>query len=145
LAARPEGALRHFFQHVVAADGFDDFFLGFVAIVVFIVMRVIALRSRRRQGVIGRYRLVVGTLGTRRVFGMRCVFLRVLVVFVMGVGIMRVIIMHMTFVGVGLMRMSLVRVILVMIGVVVIGMFVVSFCAGRGGGFDGSSRYFGRP
>ena len=31
LAARTEGALRHFLQHVVAADGFDDFLFGVVA------------------------------------------------------------------------------------------------------------------
>jgi hypothetical protein len=94
--------------------------------------------------VIGRYSLAVGMLGMRRVFGMCCVFLRVLGVFIMGVEIMRVIIMRMIFVGVSLMRMSLVRVILVMIGVVVSRMFVVGF-GGGGGGFDGSSRYFGRP
>ena len=31
LAARTEGALRHFFHDVVAADGFDDFLFGVVA------------------------------------------------------------------------------------------------------------------
>jgi hypothetical protein len=101
--------------------------------------------------VIGCGRLAVGMLSTRRVFGMRCVFLRVLGVFIMGMGIMRVIIMRMIFVGVSLMRvifvrMGLVRVILVrMISVVVTSMFVMGFRAGRGRGFDGSRRYFGRP
>jgi hypothetical protein len=85
-------------------------------------------------------------LGTRRVFGMRGVFLRVLGVFIMGVGIMRVIVMHMTFVGVGLMRVIFVRMIRVIVtGVVVISMFVMGFRADGGGGFDGSGRYFGRP
>ena len=37
-----KGALRHLFQDVVAADGFDDFFLGFLAIL-FVVRDLIAL------------------------------------------------------------------------------------------------------
>ena len=43
LAARTEGALRHFFQHVVAADGFDDFLFG-VVVVFLIVVVLVALR-----------------------------------------------------------------------------------------------------
>jgi hypothetical protein len=96
--------------------------------------------------VIGRSGFAVGMLGMSCVFGMRRVFLRVLGVFIMAVGIMRVIIMRMILVGVSLVRVMLVRVIRVrMILVVVISMFAVDFRANRGGGFDGSSRQFGRP
>ena len=49
LAARTEGALRHFLQHVVAADGFDDFLFGIVAIVFFIVVLLVAFRRRARS------------------------------------------------------------------------------------------------
>jgi hypothetical protein len=92
--------------------------------------------------VIGRYSLVVGMLGMRRVFGMRGVFLRMLGVFVMGVDFMRVIIM----LGVSLVRVIFVRMIRVIVtGVVVISMFVMGFRAGGGGSFDRSGRYFGRP
>jgi hypothetical protein len=104
-------------------------------------VRVIAMRRGRRFGVIGRCGLAIGMLGTRRVFGMRGVFLRVLGVFIMAVEIMRVIIMRMIFVGMSLMRVILVRVILV----IVISMFVVGCRAGRGGGFDGRRRRFGLP
>ena len=52
LAARAEGALRHFLQHVVAADGFDDFLFGVLAVVL-IVVAVVAFGSaghvRRRK------------------------------------------------------------------------------------------------
>jgi len=44
LTARAEGALRHFFQDVVAADGFDDFFIGLVTLV-FIVVGFVAMRA----------------------------------------------------------------------------------------------------
>jgi hypothetical protein len=90
--------------------------------------------------VIGRYSLVMGMLGVHRVFGMRCIFLRVL-----GVFIMRVVIMHMTFMGVSLMRVIFVRMIRMIVTGVVVIMLVMSFHAGRDGGFDGSCRYFGRP
>jgi ABC-type enterochelin transport system permease subunit len=72
-----EGALRHFLQDVVAADGFDDFFLGFLAFVLFIVGMLVALRngSMLRSGMIA-----VGMFGARRVVGMGLIFERVLVV-----------------------------------------------------------------
>src|SRR5207302_757067 len=43
LAPWAEGALRHLFHNVVAADGFDDLFLGLIA-VVFVVMAFVAKR-----------------------------------------------------------------------------------------------------
>ena len=50
LAARTEGALRHFFHDVVAADGFHDFLFGVVAVVLFfIVVVLIALRLRHAR------------------------------------------------------------------------------------------------
>ena len=45
LAARTEGALRHLFHDVVAADGFDDFLFGVVAFVLIVVM-LVAMRRR---------------------------------------------------------------------------------------------------
>jgi hypothetical protein len=53
LAARPEGALRHFLQHVVAADGFDDLFLrlfGVVLVIVLVAMRDGAVFVLRNDG-----------------------------------------------------------------------------------------------
>jgi hypothetical protein len=86
LTARAEGALRHFFQHIVAADGFDDFFLGLVA-VVFIVAVIVAVRS----GMFGVFRrgglavLVLGLLVVVGIVGMRRVLERVRLMFVMPV------------------------------------------------------------
>src|SRR5438445_9397806 len=42
LTAWPEGTLRHLLQDVVAADGFDEFFLGVLALVVVVVAFVAA-------------------------------------------------------------------------------------------------------
>ena len=73
------GALRNFLQHVVAADGFDDFLFGVVAVVL-IVVAVVAFGSggelvRRSSGV-----AFTGVLDMRRVVGMGRVFARVFVV-----------------------------------------------------------------
>ncbi|WP_354167622.1 MULTISPECIES: hypothetical protein [unclassified Bradyrhizobium] len=38
MAAGTEGALRHFFQHIVAADGFNDVLFGFLVVLVFVVI-----------------------------------------------------------------------------------------------------------
>jgi hypothetical protein len=68
LPPRAEGALRHLFHDVVAADGFNDFLLGIVALV-FIVMIVIAIGGGGLFGAIGG--LATGVLGvfTAAVFG----------------------------------------------------------------------------
>ena len=66
LAARTEGALRHFFQHVVAADGFDDFFLGVVAVVLVVGARRHAPPRRVRRASSGCASLA-GMFGVRRV------------------------------------------------------------------------------
>ena len=80
LAARAEGALRHFLQHVVAADGFDDFLFG-VLVVVFIVVVVVAFgRARRARRAETDGVAFAGVLDMRRVVGMGRVFVRVLVV-----------------------------------------------------------------
>ena len=79
LAARTEGALRHLFQDVVAADGFDDFLFGVVVVFFFLIVVVlVALRLNgmlvvRRSGV-----FFAGLFGARRVLGMSRVFFRVL-------------------------------------------------------------------
>jgi hypothetical protein len=77
LAARAEGALRHFFQHVVAADGFDDFFLGVLA---FVVLFGLLIADRDDKFALGRN----GTFLARRfgrgyVVSIRGVFLRLLI------------------------------------------------------------------
>jgi hypothetical protein len=78
LAARTEGALRHFFHDVVAADGFHDFLFGVVAVVFFIIVMLIALRLSGML-VVGRGGvLLTGAFGARRVLGMSGVFFRVL-------------------------------------------------------------------
>src|SRR5262249_9212262 len=45
LAARAEGALRHFLQNVVTADGFDDFLFGFFLAVLVLVVLFACFRS----------------------------------------------------------------------------------------------------
>src|SRR5437763_3881638 len=66
LAARAERTFGHLFQHVVAANGFDDFFLGILAFIVIIVRLVADRRSNllglRRDGVL-----------RARMFGIDCV------------------------------------------------------------------------
>src|SRR5258708_20830256 len=81
LPARPEGALRHFFQDIVDANGFDDLFLGLVA-VVFIVGAFVAKRCGGLLGVFrggGLVAFVFGAavFGVRGVVGMNGVFARV--------------------------------------------------------------------
>ena len=44
LAARTERALGNFFQHVVAADGFDLFLFGILGFVVIVLVAFVALR-----------------------------------------------------------------------------------------------------
>ena len=67
------GALRHFLQHVVAADGFDDFLFGVLAIVLIVVV-VVAFGSAGEF--VGRSNGVAftGVLDMRRVVGMGRVF-----------------------------------------------------------------------
>jgi hypothetical protein len=93
LTARTEGAFRHFFHDVVAADGFDNFVLGLIAIV-FIVVMLVAVRGCGLFGVIrcrgfaaGVFGVLAAVFGMRRVVGMGGVFARVLFVgtLVMGV------------------------------------------------------------
>jgi hypothetical protein len=97
LAARTERALRNFLQHVVAADGFNEFLFGVLAfLVVVIVMLFVAMCGGgmlvvRRGGVrfAGmRVVLVAIVLGTRRVIGMGGVFARVLLVNMLIVGVL---------------------------------------------------------
>src|SRR5262249_40677819 len=87
LAARPERALRHFLQHVVTADGFDDFLLGIILAVILVVRRLVA---ERHQGMLhGAFRamfvgwrgpvlfadmLFGGVAKRRHIVGMRGVF-----------------------------------------------------------------------
>lgn len=81
LAARTEGALWNFFQNVVAADGFDDFFLGVVAIVFFVVLMLVAMMfvTTGNGMLIMRVSFVfAAVLAMRRVVGMGGVFERVL-------------------------------------------------------------------
>jgi len=71
LAARTEGAFRHFLQDVVAADGFDDVFLGFLAVVVIFAIGVM-LVAMRWVFAVGRLGLVsLGMLAMGGVVGMR--------------------------------------------------------------------------
>jgi MFS family permease len=86
LTARAEGALGHFLHDVVAADGFNNFFLGLVA-VIFIVGMLIAVAGGmfavRRNGVCftGVFGgLIVAMFGVRRIVGMGGVFAGVLLV-----------------------------------------------------------------
>jgi hypothetical protein len=46
LAARAEGAFRHFLHHIVATDGFDDLFLGLIALVIFVKFFAVSRRMR---------------------------------------------------------------------------------------------------
>jgi hypothetical protein len=60
LASRTEGAFRHLFHDVVAADGFNDFFLGIVALV-FVVVIIVAIGG---GGLFGAIRgLAAGVFG----------------------------------------------------------------------------------
>jgi hypothetical protein len=78
LPAWAEGAFRHFFQHVVAADGFNDLVLGLVAVLFIVILMLAAVRLSGML-VVGRGGLLLaGMFGARRVFGMRGVFLGVL-------------------------------------------------------------------
>jgi hypothetical protein len=66
LPARTEGTFGHFFHHVVAADGFDNLFLGLVAFV--ILVRLFAVGCRMRF--VGRCGLGFdGVCGMSSVFG----------------------------------------------------------------------------
>ncbi len=110
LTARTEGALGHFFHDVVAADGFDDFFLGFVAII-FIVMMLVAMMFMavmfmimggsmfvvRRRGVM--FIGVLAVFGMNSIVSMGGVFARLLVVgaLVMAMVFMPLFIMSMFF------------------------------------------------
>jgi hypothetical protein len=82
LPAGAEGALGHFFHDVVAADGFNDIFLGLVAFI-FIVVLLVATGSGSmlvvgRSGVHFTGVLGVAMFGVRRIVGMGRVFARVL-------------------------------------------------------------------
>ena len=74
------GALRHFLQHVVAADGFDDFFLGVFLVVVFVVVLLVARRASACRSVLvaaamrGVIRSSRAMFGVTRIVGMGCVF-----------------------------------------------------------------------
>src|SRR5262249_8252237 len=65
LAARPERALRHLFQHVLAADGFHRIFLG---VLVFLLVMVLATLDGDGGAILGRDDLVAMMVV---VFGMR--------------------------------------------------------------------------
>jgi hypothetical protein len=92
LPARTEGALRHFFHDVVAADGFDDFLFGVVAIILVVVVLV-----AMQVGLFGCGRLATGGFGRRRVIGMGQVFVRV---FFVSPRVVRVIFVRVIFVDV---------------------------------------------
>ena len=94
LAARPERTFRNFLQHIVAADGFDDFLFFVVFIVVMLVaMRfagmcvvVRGIRSgmlRYRMLIVARMFLIV-VIVVRRVVGVGGVFERLLFVGTLG-------------------------------------------------------------
>jgi hypothetical protein len=88
LTPRAEGALRHFLQDIVAADGFDDFFLGLFAFVLVIVVLLVALRGGGMVVVLRSGGIAIHVFGLRRVVGMGSIFERVLL---MGMNVMRVI------------------------------------------------------
>ena len=77
LTARTEGALRHLLHDIVAADGFNHFLLGVLALV-FIVMVFVAMRCRGLIGMIRSSGFAGGRFPMRRVVGMCGVFARVL-------------------------------------------------------------------
>ncbi len=76
LAARAECAFRNFFQHVVAADGFDEFFLGIFLAVVLVVF--FARSGRGLFAVTGFAGFLAGVRGMGGVIGVGAVFLRLL-------------------------------------------------------------------
>ena len=70
LAARPERTLRNFFQHVVAADGFDDFLLGVFAVLVLVIVVVMRRRAPRSACSSGAKLLVPTSVFLDCIFGM---------------------------------------------------------------------------
>src|SRR5205823_6156082 len=86
LAARAERAFRHFLQHVVATDGFDDFLFGVLGVVL-IFMAVVAFGSRGEF--VGRSKGVpfTGVLDMRRVVGMGRVFALLFLVTLLVMGV----------------------------------------------------------
>ncbi|WP_375144034.1 hypothetical protein [Bradyrhizobium sp. Ash2021] len=86
LAAWTERAFRNFFQHVVAADGFDEFLFGILAFLVLVVVMFLAIRGGMlivRRGGVRFTGMLVGfgaaIFGMRRVVGVSRVFARMLV------------------------------------------------------------------
>jgi len=98
LTARPEGALRHFFQDVVAADGFDQLFLGVFALVIVVVGFV-----ARRGGDIAMMDQGFA---------------------VMGFGVRRVVVMR----GIALMAVLVVAVVVLAVVVLVVGVVAIGVC-----------------
>ena len=76
MATRTEGALGNFLEHVVTADGFDDFLFS---VIIFVVVRLVSFR-RRAMTLGSGGSIFVAVLGVMCILGMRCVFARVLVV-----------------------------------------------------------------
>jgi hypothetical protein len=79
LAPRAEGTLRHFLHDVVAADGFNDLFLGLFAVVLFVIMRLAAPGCGGMIVVLRSRAIAIRALGGRRVVGMGLVFERMIV------------------------------------------------------------------
>src|SRR5207302_7044431 len=100
LAARAERALRHLFQHVVAADGFDEFILGVLAFLV-VVARLVADRGCDPLGFGRGGVFLAGMVGIGHVVGMGGVFLRLLLMGLLVPGLADLLVMRlfMEFVG----------------------------------------------
>jgi hypothetical protein len=93
LPARTERPLGDLFQHVIAADGFDDFFLGVLGFVVIVFVGFIALRLQgmlvlRQDGLrfVGRFDVI----GVRRVVGVGGILLRMLFMHAVVMGVFSV-------------------------------------------------------
>jgi hypothetical protein len=88
LATRTEGALGHFLENVVTADGFDLIFFGFFLTVVFLVVVLVAFDPRCMF--VFRMLVTVSIFGMRGIlFGMSGLKLCILGVIVMRMAILR--------------------------------------------------------
>src|SRR6202023_3196059 len=143
LPARAERALRHFFQHVVAANGFDDFFLGFLAVIVVVIIGFIANRRRDQLGMIrcnglgaGMFGvLTAAVFGVRRVVGMGQVFvvvlaMRMVVIVVRVVMVVRMLMMVMIMEMIVIVVLRIGMVMFAVVNVTVLGMHAFAVVVG---------------